>query len=75
MAAGHLARLGILAMVCGTLASYLSAALAGILHTDAPTTGGAAMVIPAAFIIVGVAIISGFHVGDTRSKKHEKLVE
>lgn len=51
-----LARLGIRAMICGTLASYLSASIAGVMHR--PNIGpDASIVAPALMILSAVAVI------------------
>ncbi len=52
-----LAKLGLRAMVCGTLASYLSAALAGVMHDSAASERGGSLVVPLAFMAVAIAII------------------
>ena len=57
-----LARLGIRAMIAGTLASYVSATLAGILYTDpATTTAGQSILLPLAIMLLGALVILAFN--------------
>jgi CNT family concentrative nucleoside transporter len=56
-----LAKLGIRAMICGTLASYLSASIAGILFTDPAATASQSMATPMIIILLGTLIILGFN--------------
>jgi CNT family concentrative nucleoside transporter len=54
-----LARLGLRAMVCGTLASYLAAALVGIMHVEpaADAAASASIVGPALIMLAAIAVI------------------
>ena len=56
-----LAKLGIKAMFCGTLASYLSAAIAGILYTNPSAAAAQSMTLPLSIIFIGTVIIFGFN--------------
>ncbi|MEH6593233.1 MAG: hypothetical protein V7746_23385, partial [Halioglobus sp.] len=53
--------LGMRAMFVGTMASYLSASLAGILFTDPSTTAQQSMFVPVAIMLVASAVILSFH--------------
>lgn len=52
-----LARLGLRAMLCGTLASYLSASIAGILYVESTAVSNHGLIGPAVTISVAAAII------------------
>ncbi len=52
-----LARLGIRAMLCGTMASYVSAAIAGILFTDPAQAASQSVIIPLAIMALAAATI------------------
>ena len=52
-----LARLGLRAMICGTLASYLSATIAGILHVESTAGSNHSLVGPTVMIVLAVAVI------------------
>ena len=56
-----LAKLGIRAMICGTLASYLSASIAGILFTDPAVAADQSIATPVVIMLLGLAIILGFN--------------
>jgi len=56
-----LAKLGIKAMFCGTLASYLSASIAGILYTRPSAVAAQSMTLPFTIIFTGAVIILGFN--------------
>ncbi|MEH6584154.1 MAG: nucleoside transporter C-terminal domain-containing protein [Halioglobus sp.] len=56
-----LATLGMRAMFVGTMASYLSASIAGILFTDPATTAPQSMFVPVAIMLVASAVILSFH--------------
>ena len=55
-----LAKLGLRAMFCGTLASYLSATIAGILFTDPATVSTQSASLPIIIIFAGSMIILSF---------------
>ena len=55
----ELARLGIPAMICGTLASYLSATLAGILYIAPDSSLNESIILP-------ISVMGGFDSGDSR---------
>jgi CNT family concentrative nucleoside transporter len=57
-----LAKLGIRAMFVGTMASYLSASIAGILFTDPAETASQSMVLPFAIMLVAAGVITAFHI-------------
>ncbi len=57
----ELAKLGLPAMMCGTLASYLSATLAGLLYLDPDSSLNDSMVLPISVMLVSVAVIIGFN--------------
>ena len=56
-----LAKLGIRAMFVGTMASYLSASIAGILFTSPSSTAELSLLLPLVITTIGSAIIYGFH--------------
>ena len=56
-----LAKLGIRAMLVGTMASYLSASIAGILFTDPTAAADQSLMLPFTMILIGAIIIYGFH--------------
>ncbi len=56
-----LAKLGIRAMLVGTMASYLSASIAGILFTDPSDAAEQSLMLPFIMMLIGAAIIYGFH--------------
>ena len=56
-----LAKLGIRAMLVGTMASYLSASIAGILFTDPTAASDQSLMLPFTMILIGAIIIYGFH--------------
>jgi CNT family concentrative nucleoside transporter len=56
-----LARLGIRAMIVGTMASYLSASIAGILFTDPAEAASQSLLFPLVIMILGALVIMGFH--------------
>ncbi|MEH6590220.1 MAG: nucleoside transporter C-terminal domain-containing protein [Halioglobus sp.] len=56
-----LAKLGMRAMFVGTMASYLSAAIAGILFTDPASGGEPSMLLPGVIIVIASAIILAFN--------------
>jgi concentrative nucleoside transporter, CNT family len=56
-----LARLGLRAMVCGTLASYLSATLAGVMHTESSATVDGSLLGPLSIIVAASSIILLFN--------------
>jgi concentrative nucleoside transporter, CNT family len=58
----ELARLGIPAMICGTLASYLSATLAGILYLAPGSSLSESIALPITVMLVAVAVIIAFNV-------------
>ena len=64
-----LAKLGIRAMFCGTLASYLSASIAGILYTDPAAAANQSMALPITIIIIASLIIFGFNIAAKKSDK------
>ena len=69
-----LARLGVKAMLVGTMASYLSASIAGILFTDPSATSEQSMLLPFMIITIGSLIILGFHWSTTHPDKAAGLV-
>ena len=52
-----LAKLGLRAMVCGTLASYLSASIAGIMYVEASTGADRSMLGPMSIILAALGVI------------------
>ena len=56
-----LATLGMRAMFVGTMASYLSASIAGILFTEPTATASQSMLLPLVIMGLGLAIILAFH--------------
>ena len=64
-----LAKLGIRAMFCGTLASYLSASIAGILYTDPAAAANQSMALPITIIVIASLIIFGFNIAAKKSDK------
>ncbi|MEH6569840.1 MAG: nucleoside transporter C-terminal domain-containing protein [Halioglobus sp.] len=56
-----LATLGIRAMIVGTMASYLSASIAGLLFTDPAVTASQSLLFPLVIMILGSLVILGFH--------------
>ena len=69
-----LAKLGIRAMICGTLASYLSASIAGILYTDPAQAATQSMAAPIAIILLGSVIILGFNYATNHPDKAAALL-
>jgi CNT family concentrative nucleoside transporter len=69
-----LAKLGIRAMVCGTLASYLSASIAGILYTDPAVAATQSMTAPVIIILIGSLIILGFNFATNHPEKAAALL-
>jgi len=57
-----LARLGMRAMICGTLASYLSASIAGILHVESSAGSEHSLFGPTVIILLAVAVIIYYNV-------------
>ncbi len=57
----ELAELGIPAMICGTLASYLSASLAGIFYIQPDSTLGNSLWLPLTVMAIAAAIIMVFN--------------
>ena len=65
-----LARLGLKAMLCGTLASYLSASIAGILFIDPADAADTSIVLPVVIMVLGTIVILAFN----RATRHpEKM--
>ncbi len=64
----ELAELGMPAMICGTLASYLSATLAGILYIEPESSLNDSIILPLFVMLVSVAVIIGFNV--LKKEKH-----
>ena len=64
-----LAKLGLRAMFCGTLASYLSAAIAGILYTEPAAAASQSMYLPLTIILAGAIIILGFNIASRHPDK------
>jgi concentrative nucleoside transporter, CNT family len=64
-----LARLGIRAMFVGTMASYLSASIAGILFTDPVNGGEQSMLVPGIIIVIASAIILAFNYAQNHPDK------
>ena len=58
----ELAKLGIPAMICGTLASYLSATLADILYIHPDSSLNESIILPLTVMVVSVAVIVAFNV-------------
>lgn len=58
----ELAQLAIPAMICGTLASYLSATLAGILYVDPASMLGSSIILPLIVMLISVAVIIALNV-------------
>ena len=58
----ELAKLGIPAMICGTLASYLSATLAGILYLEPGSSLSDSIILPIIVMLTTIAVIIGFSV-------------
>lgn len=55
-----LARLGIRAMIVGTMASYLSASIAGILFSDVAAAPSNSLLLPFFVIVLGIVVILSF---------------
>jgi CNT family concentrative nucleoside transporter len=64
-----LAKLGMRAMFCGTLASYLSASIAGILYTDPAVLAKQSLALPITIIVIASLVIIGLNMASKRSKK------
>ena len=64
-----LAKLGIRAMICGTLASYLSASIAGILFTDPAVAATQSMAAPVIIMLLGTLVIIGFNLSTNHPDK------
>ncbi len=64
-----LAKLGMRAMFCGTLASYLSASIAGILYTDPAVLAEQSMALPITIIVIASLVIIGFNIASKQSDK------
>ncbi len=60
----ELARLGIPAMICGTLASYLSATIAGIIYLEPDAALYDSNILPLAVMLISAAIIISFGVNE-----------
>lgn len=58
----ELAKLGIPALICGTLASYLSATLAGILYLEPGSSLSDSIILPIIVMLITIAVIIGFSV-------------
>ncbi|MFT5132390.1 MAG: CNT family concentrative nucleoside transporter [Gammaproteobacteria bacterium] len=58
----ELAELGMPAMVCGTLASYLSATLAGILYIPPDSSLNNSIILPLSVMAIAIAVIAVFNV-------------
>ena len=56
-----LATLGIRAMIVGTMASYLSASIAGLLFTTPSVTASQSLLFPLVMMILASLVIFGFH--------------
>ncbi len=52
-----LAKLGIKAMICGTMASYVSASIAGILYQDPAITSESSLLIPITVMLLATGVI------------------
>ncbi len=65
----ELANLGMRAMICGTLASYLSATLAGILHADPGSPETDSLLLPVTVMLIAVAVIAVFSLRANNDKK------
>ncbi len=55
-----LARLGIRAMIVGTMASYLSATIAGMLFSDPAAAPSDSLLLPFTIMALGIAVILSF---------------
>jgi CNT family concentrative nucleoside transporter len=64
-----LARLGLRAMFCGTLASYLSATIAGIIYTDPSSVGEQSLFTPLLIILVASLIIFAFNIANKHPER------
>ncbi len=64
-----LARLGLRAMFCGTLASYLSASIAGMLFIDPNTTSEPSIALPVIIMALGAGIILAFNLAARHPEK------
>ena len=62
-----LARLGLRAMICGTLASYLSASIAGIMYTGTASTPGDSVLKPLLVILTATVVILVYNLKEKRS--------
>jgi CNT family concentrative nucleoside transporter len=69
-----LAKLGIRAMFVGTMASYLSASIAGILFSEPEVANSQSMIMPLTIIVVASLIIYGFHWSTKNPTKTAALV-
>ncbi|MGB1885124.1 MAG: hypothetical protein ACPHUF_14565, partial [Gammaproteobacteria bacterium] len=61
MAKHDLAKLGIRAMICGTLASYLSATIAGIMYGDGASNEQGASIMPFVLMAFAISVIVFFN--------------
>lgn len=66
----ELARLGIPAMICGTLASYLSATLAGILYPGPDSSLNDSMLLPLTVMVISLAVITMFTLRTPRAAQN-----
>jgi nucleoside permease NupC len=69
-----LARLGLKAMFCGTLASYLSASIAGILFIDPADTADTSIVLPVVIILISSGVILAFNMATRHPEKMPALL-
>lgn len=65
-----LARLGLRAMICGTLASYLAASIAGIMYTDSAGAATGSILAPTLVILAAGAVIVIYSLKE--AKRHER---
>lgn len=59
-----LAKLGMRAMICGTLASYLSASIAGVMHVEALSGSEGSLLGPLVTILIAFFIILFYNLKD-----------
>jgi len=70
-----LARLGLRAMICGTLASYMSAAIAGIMHTETVADTDASVVKSLLIIFTAAAVIVLYNLKAKGESEHPESTD
>ncbi len=62
-----LAKLGMRAMICGTLASYLSASIAGIMHVEVSADSGSSLFGPVLIMLTAFLVILFYNLKDNNA--------